>query len=316
MSAAGGRRLLVTGGGGFVGSAVARALAAAEVEPVRWLVHRRAVPGTACTVTGDLTDPASLRGCCDGVDTVLHLAGRVDGDEAGCVAVNERGTANLLAEAERAGVRDVVYLSHAAVHGRGPHHRLDESAPPAPVSPASRTRRAAEQRVLAAGGVVLRPFFTYGDGDRWFVPLLLRWLRRSPKVWLDHGRAEQSVVAVDDLARVLAAAALDPGAFAGSPLHVCEPRPVAVRDALLALAALFGGPRWRLNVPGAPLRTALRWTGRTRLERRLELLSVEHTYSSERAWAAAGVRPRAAMLERLPAHTGWYARFAGPKAAR
>jgi nucleoside-diphosphate-sugar epimerase len=308
--------LLVTGGGGFVGTAVHRALAAAPGAPeIRWLAHRRPVPG-ADTVRADLTDPASLRGCCDGVDTVLHLAARVDADEAGCVAVNERGTGHLLAEAERAGVRNFVYLSHAAVHGLGPHRSVTETARPAPASAASRTRRAAERQVLARGGVVLRPFFTYGDGDRWIVPLLLRWLWQRPRVWVDDGRARQSVVAVDDLAAVLAAAALRPAAFAGPPLHVCEPEPVAVRDALLALAALFGGPRRRISVPGAPLRAALRWGRRHRLARRLELLSVEHTYHSERAWAAAGVRPAGAMLDRLPGHAAWYARYAHPAANR
>jgi nucleoside-diphosphate-sugar epimerase len=304
-------RILVTGGGGFVGTAVRRVLAGTPGVDIRWLTHHRPVDAPGETVRGDLTDPASLGGCCDGIDVVLHLASCVERDEARCVAVNRHGTAHLLAEADRVGVRDVVYLSTAAVHGLGPHHELAESAVPVPASPVSRSRRAAEELVLASGGVVLRPFFTYGHGDRWFVPTMLRWLGR-PRVWVDGGRARQSVVAVEDLAAVLVAAALRPAAFAGSPLHVCEPCPAPVRDAMLVLAGLFRLPRPRLSVPGAPLRAALRRVGAGRLSRRLELLSVEHTYRSERAWTAAGVVPGPSMLDRLPRYADWYARFAGP----
>jgi nucleoside-diphosphate-sugar epimerase len=304
------RRILVTGGGGFVGTAVRRVLAGTPDVDIRWLTHRRPVDAPGETVSCDLTDPASLGGCCDGIDVVLHLASCVESDEARCVAVNQRGTAHLLAEAGRVGVRDVVYLSTAAVHGLGPHHELAESAVPAPASVVSRSRRAAEELVLANGGVVLRPFFTYGYGDRWFIPTVLRWLGRRPRVWVDGGRATQSVVAVEDLAAILVAAALQPAAFAGSPLHVCEPRPTPVRDAMLALAALFRLPRPQCSVPGAPLRAALRRVGADRLSRRLELLSVEHTYRSERVWTAAGVVPGPSMLDRLPRYVDWYAQFA------
>jgi nucleoside-diphosphate-sugar epimerase len=299
--------LLVTGGGGFVGGAVRAALGDT---PVRWLVHERRFDADD-VVVADLTRRETLAGCCDGVEVVLHLASAVGTDEARCAAVNEYGTGYLLAEARRAGVRDVVYLSTAAVHGLGPHRTLDESAVPAPVSAASRTRYAAERQVLAAGGVVLRPFLTYGPGDRWFVPTVLRWLRYRPRVWVDGGRAAQSVVCVDDLARVLVAAARDPAAFGSGPLHVCEPEPVRTRDVMLALAGMYGLPRPRVGVPGGPLRCALRAAGATRLARRLELLSVEHTYRSARVWRAAGVEPGPPMLDRLGGCADWYARFTG-----
>jgi nucleoside-diphosphate-sugar epimerase len=329
-----GPRILVTGAGGFVGTSVVAALG--DGPPPRLMAHRRAVngpprpeavngpprpeavngpprpeavnrPPRAEVVSADVTNAASLRGCCDGIDVVVHLASTVSRDEARCMAVNLHGTGNLLDEAARAGVRDVIYVSTAAVHGRGPHDDLAESSQPTPLSAASRSRHLAEKAVLAAGGVVLRPFFTYGDGDRWFVPTLLRWLRT--RVWLDGGNSRQSVVAVDDLAAVVAAAARRPAAFAGSPFHVCEPRPVRTSEMLLALARIYRLPRPRFSVPASATLNVLHRCHLFRLERRLELFGVDHTYQSRRAWQAAGREPGPAMLDRLDRYATWYERF-------
>lgn len=312
------RRILVTGAAGFVGSAVVRHLSPGAHGDLRLLAHRRtvAVPDGAELVRADMTSPDSLRGCCDDIDLVLHLATEISRDPTRCQAVNVQGTENLLAEAERAGVRDILYVSTAAVHGRGPHSDLPESAPPAPVSATSISRHQAEQAVRAAGGIVLRPFYTYGDGDRWFVPALLRWLHRRPAVWMDRGLARQSVVSVEALAAVVAAAALRPDAFGGSPFHVCEPEPVQVRDALIALAHIFGLPRPRISMPTGAARAALRLGGLRDVERQLELFTVEHTYQSGRAWQAAGVSPGPPMLDRLGRYAAWYQPFAQPTRRR
>ena len=72
------------------------------------------------TFEGDLTNPESLEGCCDGIDTVLSCAGAsmsLDtwGDRVSFAAVDFTGNRNLLAEAQRAGVGRFVYVSlHAA----------------------------------------------------------------------------------------------------------------------------------------------------------------------------------------------------------
>ncbi len=118
--------LLVTGATGFVGTAVLRELVArGEGARVRVLA-RRPVPGwmTDAGVTtwrGDVTDAAGLVGLCTGITTLVHLASQVGGDAALCTAVNEDGTAKLLAEARRAGTAEVLYLSTCAVYRDGVH---------------------------------------------------------------------------------------------------------------------------------------------------------------------------------------------------
>lgn len=101
---------------------------------------------------------------CDGVDAVIHCASRINGDEQTTRTVNDLGTRALVDEAVRAGVGRTVYLSTAAVYGRGPFTALVPGrAPLAPGSPTSVTRAAAENHVLAAGGTVLRPHLVYGE---------------------------------------------------------------------------------------------------------------------------------------------------------
>lgn len=182
----------MTGGTGFVGSHVTARLTAAVGAPagregpegpdgpaLRLLGHRRALPGHTGaaagieTVTGDLTDPASLRGICEGVTTVVHLAARIGGTEEECRTVNVEGTRALLAEAARAGVRRFVHLGTAAVYRDEPHRGEAEGLlPEEPVSATSVTRLEGERLVLAAGASWCGPTWstdaaTPGWSPRW-----------------------------------------------------------------------------------------------------------------------------------------------------
>ncbi|WP_046471742.1 NAD-dependent epimerase/dehydratase family protein [Allosalinactinospora lopnorensis] len=310
------RRVLLTGAAGFVGSAIARRLARTP-HPVRALVHRRALPddspltasgapGTE-VVRADLTRPATLTGICDGVHTVVHAASAVDAGAEVCRAVNERGTRALLAEASRAGVRHVVYISTAAVYGAGPHRGIAEDAlPPAPETAVSRSRLAAERMVLSHGGTVFRPMFVYGPGDVWFVPTLAALARFLPKR-VNGGTARLSTIAVDALADVTAAAAESPGAVLGGAVyHVNHPEAVPVGRILDSLSAELGLPR----AAGAiAYQDAVQELGLSAdMARRLALVSFDHFYDSTRIWAATGVAPGAPFPRRFPEYADWYRR--------
>lgn len=111
-------KALVTGVTGFIGSAVARALLQAGTE-VRGLVRpgadRRALDGLAMeTVTGDLTDAASLRSALHGCRQVYHVAAHYAlwaRDPSVFYKVNVYGTRTLLDAARKSGVERVVYTS-------------------------------------------------------------------------------------------------------------------------------------------------------------------------------------------------------------
>ncbi|MFF9626912.1 NAD-dependent epimerase/dehydratase family protein [Streptomyces griseosporeus] len=305
-------RILVTGGTGFIGAHVVPLLRAAAPPgrpgpALRLLTHRRPGPHEPApeleTVTGNLADPRTLHGVCEGVTTVLHLAARVGGTEEECRAVNEEGTRALLAEAARCGVRRVVQLGTAAVYGDGGHRGAPEGGiPEAPVSATSATRLAGERLVLAAGGTVVRPYLVYGEGDRWVVPSLLRLLERIPH-WVDGATARLSLISAPALAAALTELALAPRPSEGRVLHAAHPQPVSVRELMTTVCrALDREPpegdltlaeaRDRLTDPAA--------------RRSLDLLAHDHWYDSTRLWSTVTTDPGPPFTADFAAYAPWY----------
>jgi 2-alkyl-3-oxoalkanoate reductase len=217
----------VTGPSGFIGSRVVTALARSGAR-VRGLVRTPVDAPAYDAVAGDLGDATALARLVDGADVVVHAASYVGPDAELAAAVNERGTAAVVAAASAAGAR-VLQVSTAAVWGSGPH-RGAPRAGGAPESPASTTRRAGELVVLAAGGTVVRPNLVHGAGDRWLFPGALRLVGAVGAVPDTAARA--SAVHVEDLgARIAAIVAA--GTTGVARVHVDPP----VRTADLVAAA-------------------------------------------------------------------------------
>ncbi|WP_406436136.1 NAD(P)-dependent oxidoreductase [Streptomyces sp. NBC_00631] len=299
--------LLITGASGFVGAHVTREAQRREAD-LRLMSHRRALPRSCSgtrTVHADLRDPGSLRGVCDGVDVVLHCAAQIGGNAAANEAVNARGTAALVAEARRAGVRRIVQLSTASVYGRGTFrgHRPEELTRN-PGSVTSRTRAAAEDAVLAAGGVVLRPHLVFGTGDMWVGPHLARLLRALPGVvagWLSR----TSVISAPDLARLLVATALAPdGALTSRVYHAADPTPVTVGSALRAVADCAGidWPSANLTVEGAKAILAAKGVAPATLD----ILTTDHFFEADALWSELGQRPDGGFATWFGRAEQWY----------
>lgn len=300
--------VLLTGASGFIGTHLLASLRADPGVAVRVLVHRTA-PDTAgrsvVPVAGDLSRPERLRGVCDRVDTLVHLASYIGPDTVRCDAVNRAGTAALVDEAVRARVRSIVYLSTAAVYGAGSHRDLAEDAvAPAPVSAVSASRLAAERTVLAAGGVALRPMFVYGTGDRWFVPAVAAAVRAVPFL-VNGGWARLSVIDAGDLARILHAIVRHPERLPpGTVHHANHPVPVSYAALVRAVAGVIGLPSPTSTI-GYPEAERLA-RGTTTTPRALSLLTVDHWYASAALWERLDLRPGPDLPAGIARHRGWY----------
>lgn len=126
-----GRKILVTGGTGFIGGRLAERLAVEEQAKVRVLVHdwRKAVWVSRANielVQGDIMDPSSVARAMKGCEIVFHCVG-VGGSMDQCMSINCDGTRNVLECAMEARVERFVYLSTCVVHGPNPPDHADET---------------------------------------------------------------------------------------------------------------------------------------------------------------------------------------------
>lgn len=208
-------RYLVTGGAGFIGSNLVRALLARN-EQVRVLddfsTGRRAnledVAGEIDLVESDVCDPDTVQRAMRGVDYCLHLAAipsvpRSVADPLRSNRVNVEGTLNVFLAARDANVKRVVYASSSSVYGNARPGPLNEDLPRAPVSPYGVSKAAVEMyaetfsRLYDLELVGLRYFNVFGphqDPDSPYaavIPIFIRALRagRRPPV---HGDGRQS----------------------------------------------------------------------------------------------------------------------------
>ncbi len=138
------RSILVTGGAGFIGSHIAelhQGRAKVRILDNLRSGRRENLKGIGCElVEGDILDRDLLRRCLEGVDTVFHLAAMVSVPESmerpsECLKVNSIGTAIVLEEAVKAGVRKLVLSSTSAIYGDDPEQPKRESMRPCPISP-------------------------------------------------------------------------------------------------------------------------------------------------------------------------------------
>jgi uncharacterized protein YbjT (DUF2867 family) len=103
--------ILVTGGSGFVGDHVVKALRELD-RPLRCLVRDPRRPVEGCEpVVGDMTDAASLRRAVEGVEVVVHLVAIRQGKDEEFERIMVQGTRDLLSAANEAGVRRFVLMS-------------------------------------------------------------------------------------------------------------------------------------------------------------------------------------------------------------
>jgi UDP-glucose 4-epimerase len=148
------RRILITGGAGFIGSHLARRFADhAEVTVLDDLRsgYARNLEGVRCRfLQGSILDEAALRQAIAGAAEVYHLAAMISVPEsvakpAECAELNTEGTRRVLDAALAAGARKVVLASSAAIYGDNPAVPKLESMPPEPKSPYAETKLAGEQ---------------------------------------------------------------------------------------------------------------------------------------------------------------------------
>ena len=207
---------LITGSSGFVGRALLTRLATFNQRPplLRLLERRPTAPPTVFqSCAGDLGDPQSRRRACEGIDTVIHLAGIAHVGSAASAearAINLDGSLSLLRMAIDAGVRRFVFLSSTLSSDQSIQYGRD--------------KHAVEEALLAAAAagsievVILRAVNIYGVGMRGNIAAMIRFISSGVLPRLPKLTNRLSLVGVDDVvSALLLAATLDSPADPSDP---------------------------------------------------------------------------------------------------
>ncbi|MFO7561765.1 MAG: NAD-dependent epimerase/dehydratase family protein [Enhygromyxa sp.] len=322
--------ILVTGGGGFLGRSIIRALrdrgeqvrsfARGDYPQLReWGVE---------LIRGDIGDAEAVLTAAKGCDAVFHTAARVEmwGAYSEFFRVNTLGTRHVIAACRAQGVRKLIYTSTpSVVHGGDSISGVDESAPyPAHFEahyPA--TKAIAEQDVLAANDetlatVAIRPHLVWGPGDTSMMPRVIAKARRG-RVRLIGPPQPVDTLYIDNAvdAHLAAHDRLEPGAPpAGRAYFVTQGEPVSGHQFLNDLLTANGLPPVDKSVSVGVARTAAAiiegiWTLlRIRSEPPLtrfvvSQLSTAHWYDISAARRDLGYAPRVSYAEGMERLRAW-----------
>ena len=310
-------RVLVTGGGGFIGKALVRELVGRGIETA--VIGRNPYPeleslGVQC-LRGDIRDQSFLEQALAGYDTVFHVAAKAGiwGARQEFYAINTAGTANVIAACRKNGVPRLVYTSTpSVVFDRHNLEGVDETTPYAakPLCHYAASKILAEQAVLQANAddlrtIAIRPHLVWGPGDHHLVPRLLERGRAQALKIVGSGENRVDIAYIDNVvhAHVLAAKNLETtGSGAGQAFFIGQEEPVVLWQWINDLFVRLNIPPVTRKVPlaiaygaGMTLETLYTVLGKAEEPRMTRFLAYQlaksHWFSHQKAEKLLGYRP-------------------------
>ena len=219
------KRILVTGGLGFVGTNIIHYLHARSTYQI--IVFDRPLPATILEghpvmrlgnrVTfhpGDVLDSSSIDQAVKGMDYVIHLAALTHARESLADPIrvfetNVMGTANILESSRKHGVKRFIQFSSCEVYGNQiPGRPMDESHPMSPVTPYAASKAAGDRLAYAYWQsfrlpvVIVRPFNIYGPfqtPDKMIPLFIKRLVRDMPITLYNGGRSRRDFIHISDV---------------------------------------------------------------------------------------------------------------------
>lgn len=261
-------KIAVTGATGFVGGALVRRLWAANCDVVPVVRLPQGIADER--VVGDIGRQGAWESALEGIDVVVHLAGRahVLRETASDPLeqfrrVNSAATRSLARSAASRGVRRLVFVSTIGVNGDAtrPGFPFRADDPPHPEGAYAISKWEAEQELLAIAAetrlevVIVRPPLIYGPAAKGRFASLAAWVRRGRPLPLKLVRNKRQFVAIDNLTDFLQLCASHPRA-SGETFLVADAESVSTAEFARRLASKMGRRPLFLPVP-----VALMWAG-------------------------------------------------------
>ncbi|MGH9677897.1 MAG: NAD-dependent epimerase/dehydratase family protein, partial [Candidatus Acidiferrum sp.] len=318
-------KALVTGGGGFLGGAIAGMLRARGDAVWSFSRGRYAALNKLDVeqVQGDLADDKAVESAMMGCDVVFHVAAKasLSGSLGEFQRTNVLGTEHVIQSCRRQNVRRLVYTSSPSVVFNGRDMEgVDESIPYPRHYEADypKSKALAEMAVLRVNGpalatVALRPHLIWGPGDTNLMPRILARARAGRLRRIGKANKLIDSIYIDNAAQahLLAADRLYPGApIAGKAYFLSNGEPMPIWDLINRILACADVPPVTRSVPvwlaialGGALESTYRLLGRsdeppmTRFLARE--LSTAHWFDISAARGAFGYEPKITIEEGL-----------------
>ncbi len=250
-------KVLVTGGGGFLGGAIVRRLIE-RGHSVRTLA-RGDYPALRAlgvdTAQGDIANYAAVEAAVRGCEAAVHTAAKAGawGPYLEYYDTNVLGTQNVINACKRCGVPRLVYTSTPSVAFAGKDQEGATEGAPYPkkfLAAYPRTKAIAEQLVLAANSeklatIALRPHLIWGPGDTQLGPRIVERARAGRLRIVGSGRQLVDATYVDNAAHahLLAVDRVAPGAAcAGKAYYITNAEPWPIADIMNGILEAAGAP--------------------------------------------------------------------------
>ncbi len=257
-----GKKVLVTGAGGFIGSHLTERLVALGAD-VRAFLHYNSLgsaewldqspsAGKVEFYFGDVADRDTVRGAMAGREIVFHLAALIGIPYSyvapkSYVRTNVSGTLNVLQLARELGVTRVIQTSTSEVYGTALAVPIDETHPLQGQSPYSATKIAADKLAesfhLSFGlpVVTIRPFNTYGPRQslRAVIPTIILQAFKGEGIRLGNLSPTRDLNFVTDTVEGFISAAFAPGAIGGT-FNLGSGREISIAGLVELIGSLLG----------------------------------------------------------------------------
>lgn len=292
-------KIAITGGAGFVGSALVHALLEGGRDVVVLLRQEAVIPGADISVVGDLEQASSqsIIELLRGREVLVHLAARVhvmrETSEVSArreyFRVNVDATRQLASHAVQAGVKRFVFISSIKVNGElsEPGHPFTADDRPMPVDPYGESKREAEdalRQLSAETGLevtIIRPPLVYGPGVKANFLRMMRGVYRGVPWPLGAVSNRRSLVALDNLVDLIITC-IDHPAAANQTFLVSDGEDLSTPELLQRVGVALGRPARLVAVPPSLLQAGASMLGKRAVAQRL-LASLQVDISKTRA---------------------------------
>ena len=230
--------LLVTGGGGFLGSAITKALIQ-KGNNVTVIGRRKYfhLPSSAKTLQGDIRDYEFIKSCSKDVDIIFHTAAfaAIWGPTHKFFSINVQGTENIIKACRDNSIPKLVFTSSpSVVFAHSGLEGVDESAPYPEkyLCEYSNTKAIAEKMVLQENDsslcvTAIRPHLIWGPGDPHLIPRIIQKANRNRLMIVGEGMNQVDMTYIDNAVSAHLKAALAPNSKVGGKAYfISDDNPV------------------------------------------------------------------------------------------